>query len=135
MRRLVASLGMALVTYGCSSSTEVSISSENYLHQGETLKYAGGGCQHLKLPSSGGAKPGQHIGDFNMQEGPDGDTFLVRVFSDDELLATRRYDEPMLQSGKVDEFTVTTHLGSTYTLRYWGGPCSNPPNDLGASSL
>jgi len=103
MKRLVATAGIALVACGCAPSTEVSISSETYLHQGVNLKDAGGGCQHLKLPSSGAAASGPHLGDFNMQEGPDGDAFLVRVFSDDELLTTRRYDEPMLQSGKIDE--------------------------------
>ncbi len=135
MQRLVAIAGIALLGCACSSGRDISISSETYLHRDATLKYAGGGCQHLKLPGSGGAKPGPHLGDFNMQEGPDGDTFLVEVFSDDELLATRRYDEAMLQSGMVDEFTVTTHLGAMYTFRYWGGPCSTPPNSLDASSL
>ena len=56
--------------------------------------------------------------------GPDGDSFLVRVFSDDELLTSRRYDEATLVSGKVDEFSVTTHLGVVYTLCHWGGSCA-----------
>ncbi len=130
--RLTAILSVIL-SASCSSGTEVSISSETYLHLADRLKYAGGGCMHLKLPASGGATPGRRIGDFNMQEGPDGDSFLVQVFSDDELLATRRYDEAILRSGRIDEFSITTHLGSVYTLRYWGGPCTNPPNDLDAS--
>jgi hypothetical protein len=125
----------ASLLISCSSSVDVSIASETYLHQGDTLKYAGGGCTHVKLPSSGGAAPGRRIGDFNMQEGPDGDGFLVQVFSDAELLTARRYDEAMLRSGSIDEFSVTTHLGSVYTLRYWGGACTTPPNDLDASSL
>ena len=48
----------------------------------------------------------------------------MRVFSDDELLTSRRYDEAMLASGKVDEFSVMTHLGVVYTLRHWGGSCA-----------
>jgi hypothetical protein len=130
----IVSLGIVpLLWPACSSGTDVSIASETYLHKGNSLVYAGGGCEHLKLPGSGGAEPRPRIGDFNMQEGPDGDTFLVQVFSDQDLLALRRYDESMLQSGKVDEFTITTHLGAIYTLRYWGGPCTSPPNDLDAS--
>jgi hypothetical protein len=117
------------------SGTEVSISSETYLHKGDTLKYAGGGCEHLKLPSWSEAGPAPRLGDLNMREGPDGDGFLVTVFSDEELLATRRYDERMLQSGNVDEFKVTTHAGAIYTFRSRGGACSLPPNDLAASSL
>jgi len=132
--RLAVGLSAGLLI-SCSSGVEVSIASETYLHQGNTLKYAGGGCMHMKLPGSAGAAPARRLGDFNMQEGPDGDSFLVQVFSDDELLAARRYDEAMLRSGSIDEFSVTTHLGSVYTLRYWGGPCTTPPNDLDASSL
>src|SRR5260370_41563284 len=108
--RLTAILGVIL-SASCSSGTEVSIASETYLHVADRLKYTGGGCMHLKLPASGGATPGRRIGDFNMQEGPDGDSFLVQVFSDDELLSTRRYDEAMLRPGRIDEFSITTHLG------------------------
>ena len=135
LKPVLAFFALPVFLSACSSGTDISISSETYLHQGDTLRYAGGGCQHLKLPAKGGTTPGRRIGDFNMQESPDGDDFLVQVFSDDELLTSRRYDEAMLRSGKIDEFSITTHLGSVYTLRYWGGPCTNPPNDLDASPL
>jgi hypothetical protein len=59
----------------------------------------------------------------------------VQVFSDTEVIATRRYDVPMLLSGRVDEFTVVTHSGATYTLQYWGGPCSSAtPGTSGSRS-
>ena len=94
-------------------------------HEGANLVFAGGGCSYVSLPGAGGADDtAPRAGDFNFSEGPDGDSFLVRVFSDDELLTSRRYDEAMLASGKVDEFSVTTHLGVVYTLRYWGGSCA-----------
>src|SRR5436853_7491698 len=91
--RLAAALSAVLLT-SCSSGTEVSISSETYLHRGDTLKYAGAGCVHLKLPASGGAVPGRRIGDFNMQEGADGDSFLVQVFSDGEAVNDRMHSFP-----------------------------------------
>jgi hypothetical protein len=66
------------------------------------------------------------VGDFNVSEGPDGATYVVRVFSDQDLLRTRRYDGATLASGRIDEFSVTTHAGAVYTLRYWGGgSCSS----------
>jgi hypothetical protein len=93
-------------------------------HERADLVFAGSGCAEVSLPGAGGADDTRpRAGDFNFSEGPDGDSFLVRVFSDDELLTSRRYDETMLASGKVDEFSVTTHLGVVYTLRYWGGLC------------
>ena len=96
-----------------------------YLHDGESLAFRGGGCSDALLPGSGAADDrGPRVGDFNFSEGPDGDTWLVRVFSDQELLTSRRYDEAMLASGTIDEFSVTTHSGAVYTLRYWGGPCA-----------
>jgi hypothetical protein len=132
----VFAAGMLLGTVAsCSSGTDVSISSEMYLHTQDGLAYAGGGCMHLKLPASGGAAPGVRNGDINLQEGPDGDSFLVQVFSDEEPLAVRRYDQATLQSGAVDDFTVTTHARAVYTFRYWGGPCTLPPNDLDAAPL
>ena len=45
--------------------------------------------------------------------------------SDQQLLASRTYGVAMLRSGKLDEFTVTTHSGVVYVLRYWGGTCAD----------
>jgi hypothetical protein len=44
-----------------------------------------------------------------------------RIFSESDMLAERRYSEAVLASGRVDEFSVTTHAGVVYTLRYCGG--------------
>jgi hypothetical protein len=63
--------------------------------------------------------------DFEVTEGTNADVVAVQVFSDTELLANRQYDEAMLRSGTVDEFTVTTHAGRSYVLRYWGGSCAS----------
>jgi hypothetical protein len=63
--------------------------------------------------------------DFEVTEGANADAVVVQVFSDTDLLESRRYDEAMLRSGSVDEFTVTTHAGRSYVLRYWGGSCAS----------
>jgi hypothetical protein len=125
---LVAGTLMAAVPSigSCSSAqSHYTVNSVAYLHDGQNLVFRGGGCAFVALPGAGGAdNRGPQVGDFNVTEGPDGDAYLVRVFSDQELLALRRYDEAMLASGRVDEFDVTTHARAVYTLRYWGGPCS-----------
>jgi hypothetical protein len=77
----------------------------------------------MTLPGSGGSSSGGGPGEFSVTEGPDGDAFMVRVFSDQQLLASRTYGVAMLRSGRLDEFTVTTHSGAVYVLRYWGGTC------------
>jgi hypothetical protein len=94
-------------------------------NDGATRVAAGSGCESAVLPAGYAGEPPQNLqgGDFSHSEATDGDAFLVQVFSDTEVIATRRYDVPMLQSGRVDEFTVVTHSGATYTLQYWGGPC------------
>jgi hypothetical protein len=121
----------APLSASCSSQTDhFTVNEAAYLHDGATLAFRGGGCSFISLPGSGGADDrGAGAGDFNFTEGPDGDTFLVRVFSDQELLIERRYTETMLASGTVDEFSVKTHAGAVYTLRYWGGPCKAPGAD------
>jgi hypothetical protein len=91
---------------------------------GESRVSAGSGCMSARLPAAyGGDSQPVHGGDFSHSEATDGDAFLIQVFSDTELLATRRYDVTMLRSGHIDEFSVVTHSGTTYTLQYWGGPC------------
>jgi hypothetical protein len=67
--------------------------------------------------------------DFEVIEGEDADVVVVQVFSERELLASRRYNEAILRSGTVDEFAVTTHGSRSYVLRYWGGSCA--PLDAG----
>ncbi len=117
-----ALLGLSLLS--CSPANRFTVNEAIYLHEGDALASRGDGCTSVTLPGAGGAlNAGPHTGDFEVAEGPDGDTYLVRVFSNQDLLASRRYDEAMLTSGTVDEFSVTTHAGEVYTLRYWGGPC------------
>jgi hypothetical protein len=117
-----AALGLSLLS--CSPGNQFTVNEAIYLHEGDTLAPRGGGCTSVTLPGLGGAiNAGPQVGDFEVAEGPDGDAYLVRVFSNHDLLALRRYDEGMLTSGRVDEFSVTTHAGAVYTLRYWGGPC------------
>jgi hypothetical protein len=116
---------LGLSSASCSSGNRFTVNEAIYRHDGASLSSQGGGCTYVTLPGSGGAgNAGPRVGDFNMAEGPDGDAFLVRVFSDQDLLTSRRYDEAMLASGTVYEFSVTTHGGAVYTLRYWGGPCA-----------
>jgi len=75
--------------------------------------------------SSGGEASGGGNGDISVAEGPEGLAFVVRVFSGQELLATRAYTVGMLRSGRVDEFMVTAQSGAVYVFRYWGGSCAN----------
>ncbi len=84
-----------------------------------------GGSGPLALSPSGGGSVGtaSQGSDFAVSEGGDANDVPVQVFSDNQLLVTRRYDEAFLRSGTVDEFTVTTHAGGSYFLRYWGGSC------------
>ncbi len=104
---------------------------------GDILVPEGGGCESMKLPSSGGGATtsgGPVSGDISHSEGPEGDAFVVRVFSGQELLATRSYGVAFLESGHSDEFTVSSHSGTVYVFRYWGGSCadldaSSPPTD------
>ena len=122
---VVALSGPALLCASCASGDRFTVNEAIFLHVGSGLESRGEGCSQVSLPGSGGASDaGPHAGDFNFTEGPDGDAFLVRVYSDQDLLTSRRYDEAMLASGRVDEFSVTTHAGAVYTLRYWGGACA-----------
>jgi hypothetical protein len=108
----------------CSSETRFTVNEVTYLHSGDALVFRGGGCSYIQLPGSGGGdNVGPHAGDFNVTEGPDGDAFMVRVFTDADQLAEHRFDEAQLSSGNVYELSVTTHAGAVYTLKYWGGTC------------
>jgi hypothetical protein len=119
----VAALGLAPLL-SCSSGRRYTVNEAWYLHSGDMLVPKGSGCSYIELPGSSGAPDGPHPGDFAVVEGPDGDAFEVRVFSDEALLAERRLDEAQLASGNVYELAVTTHSGAVFTLKYWGGACS-----------
>jgi hypothetical protein len=131
-RELLSALAVAMwgaSRAACSAGegprVSVTMNEAVFRNDGATRVPAGSGCESAMLPAghAGEPPPNLRAGDFSHSEGTDGDAFLVEVFSDTELLATHRYDVPMLQSRRVDEFTVVTHAGATYTLRYWGGPC------------
>ena len=109
----------------CSDGEPVTVNERMLLREGDTLVPKGGGCVSMKLPGSGGASAGGGTGDISVTEGPEESDFVVRVFSDQELLTTRSYGVAMLRAAQVDEFTVTTHSGAVYVLRYWGGACTN----------
>ena len=129
----VVALVAAASTSSCSSGVPVTVNSRMLLRTGDTLMPEGAGCEWMKLPSSGGGAStsgGPVSGDISHSEGPDGEAFVVRVYSDQELLVTRSYSVAMLQSGQLDEFSVKTHSGAVYVFRYWGGSCT----DLDASS-
>ena len=100
-----------------------------FLREGGHLKYEGGGCTFMVLGGSSPAPAPVNGSDFETTESQDGDVVLEQVFSDTELLASRRYDQAFLDSAKVDEFTVETHASKDYVLRFWGGSCS--PLDAG----
>jgi hypothetical protein len=121
---------VAAVSLSCSSGEQVVINERMFLREGETLVPKGGGCLWTRLPSSGRSSSGSANGDISVQEGAEGDAFVVRVFSGQQLLQSRSYSAAWLRSGQVDEFDVTTQTSALYLLRYWGGTCA----DLDASS-
>ena len=96
---VVAALTL-LLSASCSSGDRYTVNEAIYLHDGASLSSRGSGCVFVTLPGSGGAdNGGPRVGDFNVTEGADGDAYLVRVFSDQDLLTSRRYDEAMLGVG------------------------------------
>ena len=110
----------------CSDGGErVTVNERMFLRVGDALMPEGAGCFQTKIPSSGQASSGGGNGDVALQEGAEGDAFVVRVFSNQALLAARSYSVAMLNSGQVDEFTVTTQSGAVYVFRYWGGACAD----------
>jgi hypothetical protein len=125
---LAALAALGFSTFSCSSPGDlVTVNEAIFLQSTSGLVPRGSGCTRVHLPGSGGGSRPPTSSDFSFTEGPDGDAFRVDVFSNDDLLASRRYGESMLHSGRLDEFTVTTHSGANYLLRYWGGgPCAAP---------
>jgi hypothetical protein len=109
----------------CSDGGEEVVVNERIFRlEGSTLTSQGGGCSNMKLPGGGSPQTGGGLGDFSFAEGTEGDAFVVRVYSDAELLASRSYNAVRLRFSQVDEFSVTTHSGAVYVLRYWGGACT-----------
>lgn len=122
-----------IVLPSCSPGRTYVFNEAEFVHEGQTLVPAITGCEDIKLPGSSHVNdPGPHIGDFNTTEGADGDSYVVKVYSDADLLTERRYSEATLAEGTMDEFSVTTHSGAVYTLRFWGGHVCTP-FDLDAS--
>jgi hypothetical protein len=119
----LTAVGISLVSCGRDL---VGLNERVLVKEGKTLNIHGGGCTTMQLGSSRPIAPSPVEGsDFEVTEGTNADVVVVQVFSDTELLANRQYDEAMLRSGTVDEFTVTTHAGRNYVLRHWGGSCAS----------
>ena len=117
---------LSLLSCGAADTVPVTVNERMFLRMGDTLISQGGGCMSFALPaSSGGEASGGGNGDISGAEGPEGLAFVIRVFSGQELLATRAYTVGMLRSGRVDEFMVTAQSGAVYVFRYWGGSCAN----------
>lgn len=119
-----AALGCSFIALAsCSSEDTYKFTQEMWIHQGEALMPAGAwGCNDVTLPGTSNGNDGNpHVGDFNYTEGDEGDSYVVKVYTDADLLTTRSYSEATLAAGTVDQFTVTTHSGAVYTLRFWGG--------------
>jgi hypothetical protein len=123
----LAVVGMSLSSCGHDL---VTVNERIFVRKGGSLQYNGGGCMTMQLGGSSSpaprspAPPPLEGSDFEVTEGEDANEVVVQVFSDNQLLVTRRYGEATLRSGTVDEFTVATHESSVYVLRYWGGTCA-----------
>jgi hypothetical protein len=136
-RSWLASTALAcsvIVLASCSSEDKYVFNEAEFVHQGQALMLVGGGCSNITLPgTSNGNDRLSHIGDFNFTEGDEGDAYVVKVYTDSDLLVERSYSEATLASGKMDEFSVTTHSGAVYTLRFWGGHvCTELDRDASA---
>jgi hypothetical protein len=129
---------VALTVVGTSLSCGqdlVTVNERIFVKAGDTWQYSGGGCMTAPLGGSSARAPRPvQASDFEVTEGEDASNFVVQVFSDGDLLASRHYNEATLRSGAVDEFTVTTHAGSRYMLRYWGGVCASLDADIDPDS-
>jgi hypothetical protein len=127
-RRLLAAValtGAGMSFLSCGRDL-VSLNERVFVKEADSLNFNGGGCMTMPLGGSRPiASPPVEGSDFEVTEGANADAVVVQVFSDTDLLESRRYDEAMLRSGSVDEFTVTTHAGRSYVLRYWGGSCAS----------
>jgi hypothetical protein len=121
-----AAIGISLPSCG---HDRVTVNQRMFLREGGRLKYQGGGCSSMELGGSSPAPAPMKGSDFQTTESQDGDVVVEQVFSDTELLASRRYDAAFLNSAKVDQVMVKTHAGKDYVLRYWGGSCA--PLDAG----
>jgi hypothetical protein len=130
-----AALGCSfIVLASCSSEDKYVVNQAEWIHQGQALVPVGAwGCSKITLPGTSNGGPTAHVGDFNFTEGDDGDSYVVKVYTDSDLLTERSYSEATLAAGTVDEFSVTTHSGAVYTLRFWGGHVCTPL-DLDASA-
>jgi hypothetical protein len=114
----------------CAPATRVTVNSRMFVQEGSHLTYQGGGCTFMELGGPSRSPPApMKDSDFQTTESVDGDVVLEQVLSDTDVLASRRYDEAFLNSSKVDEFSVKTHAGKEYVLRFWGGSCA--PLDAG----
>jgi len=126
---------MAVGTPLSCGDDRVSVNERIFVKQGASLQYNGGGCITVQLGGSSSLGPPPLVGsDFEVTEGEEANDVVVQVFSDKALLASRRYNEATLWSGAVDEFTVTTHAGGSYLLRYWGGSCAPLDADIDPDS-
>jgi hypothetical protein len=132
---LAAVVLMAMGTPLSCGHDLVSVNERIFVKKGASLQYNGGGCMTVQLGGSGSLAPRPLVGsDFEVTEGEDANDVVVQVFSDNALLVSRRYNEATLWSGAVDEFTVTTHAGGSYLLRYWGGSCASLDADIDPDS-
>jgi hypothetical protein len=101
LKRALAAVAMTAV--GTSLSCEqdmVAVNNRIFVKDGDVWRYNGGGCMTAQLggsnslaptPSGGGSVGTASQGsDFEVSEGGDGSDVVVQVFSDNQLLLTRR---------------------------------------------
>ena len=142
LKRALVAVAMTAAGTSLSCGQDlVAVNDRIFVKAGGTWQYNGGGCMTVQLGGSSSLAPSPLGGsssvgtasqgsDFEVSGGGDANDVVVQVFSDNQLLVTRFYDEAMLRSGTVDEFTVTTHAGGSYMLRYWGGSCAPLDADI-----
>jgi len=139
---LSTSLACALLT-GCA---DIYIVSETVELREDMRVPLGGGCSqvlHGGLFASGGnavsSGSAGRDNDLKVDEGERGDSYVVVVSSEDEVLEHRSYDRSFLLSHKVDTFQVTTARGRRFEFSYRGSrecdfsPPPASPADAGAT--
>jgi len=109
----------------CSSEPKFRFSSETYLHQGTRCDTR---AEAAQFEASVPVVPFQVAESVisTCKRGPDGDSFLVQIFSDDELWRpTDRRSDAAVRKGRRVLDCDASRLRLHVALLGW--PCTNPP--------
>ena len=142
---LVACSGNTLVGEGPGDVPPLAVALNNRLFQSPSMTSSGSGCATYqlkpggaKVTAGGGSASGRSLA---VSETAVDYTVVVAVTEKGQQVAERVYDEAFFESGKRDEFTVTsTSSDEAILVRYWatfdadGRPVCAPLTDDGSQT-